>query len=100
DVAMPVTNAGTYYEDDYFGEPWVEPEVVMLVHGVAESGRAWTCWVPHLARTMRVLRPDLPGFGRSAMPPAGYRWSVPAFAAALRDFLDAVGVQRAHVVGA
>src|SRR5207248_2653363 len=30
-----------YYEDDYFGEAWRQPEAVLLVHGVAESSRAW-----------------------------------------------------------
>ncbi|HLH87558.1 MAG TPA: hypothetical protein VKX28_03790 [Xanthobacteraceae bacterium] len=44
------------YADDWFGEPWTEPQVVVMVHGNAESSRAWTCFVPHLAR--RAARPS------------------------------------------
>lgn len=88
------------YEDDYFGEPWRQPEVALLIHGVAESSRAWFGWVPHLARELRVLRPDQRGFGRSTVPPADFAWSIPQFAADLARFLDAVGVERVHVVGA
>src|SRR3979409_1910305 len=50
------------YEDHWFGEPWITSETVVMVHGNSESSRAWTCWVPHLARPYRVIRPDLPGF--------------------------------------
>lgn len=89
-----------YYEDDYFGEPWHGHETVMLVHGVAESSRAWFAWVPHLARRLRVLRPDLRGFGRSSVPPAGYDWSPAAFAEDLARFLDGVRVGAVHVAGA
>jgi pimeloyl-ACP methyl ester carboxylesterase len=89
-----------FYEDHYFGEPWREPDVVVLIHGVAESSRAWYGWVPHLARELRVLRPDNRGFGRSTVPPPGYAWSTAAFAADLARFLDALGVDRAHIVGA
>ena len=34
------------YADDWFGEPWTEPQIVVMVHGNAESSRAWTCFVP------------------------------------------------------
>ena len=30
------------YEDHWFGEPWRVPETVVMVHGNAESSRAWT----------------------------------------------------------
>lgn len=101
---MPSIQVGptlvTYYEDDYFGEPWVTPETVLLIHGVAESSDAWRTWVPHLARRYRVLRPDNRGFGRSTIPPRDYPWSTENFAADLAHFLDRLGVDRAHVVGA
>lgn len=89
-----------YYEDDYFGEAWLEPEPVLLVHGVAESGRAWGPWVPHLARHCRVLRPDLRGFGRSTVPAAGYPFSIDGFAQDLDRFLAAIGLESAHVIAA
>jgi len=72
------------YEDHWFGEPWTTPETVVMVHGNSESSRAWTCWVPHLARHYRVVRPDLPGYGQSPEP-SGYGWSAPELASAPRN---------------
>jgi 3-oxoadipate enol-lactonase len=89
-----------HYEDHYFGEPWIEPEPVLLVHGVAESSRAWTAWVPHLARRYRVLRPDLRGFGGSSVPPPSYEFSVAGFASDLVQLLDRIGIGTAHVIAA
>ncbi len=99
-VAQLDPTVALHYQDDYFGEPWQQPETVLLVHGVAESSQAWFAWVPHLARCFRVLRPDLRGFGRSSIPPPEYRWSPSAFAADLVRFLEVVGVRAAHIVGA
>lgn len=90
-----------HYEDDSFVHPWQTPEVILLIHGVAESGRAWYAWVPHLARHYRVLRPDLRGFGQSlAADPEREVWSVAGFARDLVKFLDALEVGAVHVVGA
>ena len=68
------------YEDHWFGEPWTSPEPVVMIHGNSESSRAWTCWVPQLARHYRVIRPDLPGFGASPEP-ADYGWTAAELAA-------------------
>ena len=67
------------YEDHWFGAPWTAPETVVMVHGNSESSRAWTCWVPHLARHYRVIRPDLPGSARRRSRPttAGALTSLP-----------------------
>jgi len=91
-----------HVEDDDFGDPWESREVVLLVHGFAESSRIWFGWVPHLARRYRVLRPDLRGFGQSSIPPdaAHYPWSPEGFAEDLGRLLDVLGVPRVHVVGA
>jgi 3-oxoadipate enol-lactonase len=92
-------NQTLHYEDDYFGEPWIKPETVLLVHGAAESGKAWFAWVPHLSRTYRVLRPDQRGFGQSAFT-EDFVWSPEALAADMAHFIDALDVESAHVVGA
>lgn len=96
DVRPGVTMA---YEDHWFGEPWTTPQTVVMIHGNSESSRAWTCWVPHLARRYRVLRPDLPGFGASP-PPADYGWSATELAGDIARFLDAMHIERCHLIGA
>lgn len=88
------------YQDHWFGEPWTDPETVVMIHGNSESSRAWTAWVPHLARHYRVIRPDLPGFGASPMPPAGYGWSATELAADIGRFMDALEIERCHLIGA
>jgi pimeloyl-ACP methyl ester carboxylesterase len=87
------------YEDHWFGEPWAVPETVVMIHGNSESSRAWNCWVPHLARHYRVIRPDLPGFGGSPEP-ADYAWSAGELAADVGRFLDALNIESCHLVGA
>ena len=87
------------YADDWFGPPWETPQTVVLVHGNSESSRAWYAWVPRLGVRYRVIRPDLPGFGRSP-PPAGYGWRVSELAADLGLFLDALQIGRCHLAGA
>jgi 3-oxoadipate enol-lactonase len=87
------------YEDHSFGEPWTAPETVVMIHGNSESSRAWTCWVPHLARHYRVVRPDLPGFGASPEP-ADYGWSAAELAADIGRFLDTLNLESCHLVGA
>lgn len=95
------TRAGLemHYQIDDFTDPWITPETILLVHGLAADGREWTAWVPRLAREYRVVRPDLLGFGRSALPPEGYEWSLSGHARDLADLLDHLGVQSVHLGG-
>ena len=87
------------YEDDWFGKPWTNPQTVVMVHGNSESSRAWIPWVPQLAGHYRVLRLDLPGFGASSEPP-GYGFSAAEIAADIARFLDALKIERCHLIGA
>src|SRR3546814_19709113 len=66
---------------------------------VFRSGGAWKQWVPHLAAQYRVIRPDRPGFGQSPTP-ADYNWSADELASDLIAFVDALGVERVHIVAA
>ena len=88
-----------FFRDDWFGEPWREPETIVLIHGALESGVVWYAWVPTLAQEFRVVRPDLPGCGLSTVP-AGFDWSFPGLAAYIASVLDKAGVESAHIVGA
>src|ERR1700722_10580316 len=103
EMAAPTGLADTpvelFYRDDWLGAPWVKPDPVMFIHGNDESGVSWYGWVPRMGQEFRLLRPDLPGFGQSAIPP-GFQWSISSLATILAHFLDSIGVESAHIVGA
>ena len=42
--------------------------VIVLLHGYAETSRMWRPLMPQLAGQYRVIAPDLPGIGESAIP--------------------------------
>jgi len=88
-----------HYELDDYTDPWTTPETILLIHGVADTSRAWFAWVPKLARRFRVLRPDLRGFGQSSLPPQNYQWSLDGFAKDLKGLLDHLKIPAVHVVG-
>lgn len=73
-----------------------EGAALLLVHGLGGTGNFWAPVVAALAPTMRVIVPDLPCAGRSALDPTV------SFASLARDLLallDALGVESAHVAG-
>ena len=74
-----------------------EGPAVLLIHGMAGSSGTWREVMAPLARACDVIAPDLLGHGESAKPLGDY--SLGAFASGLRDFLGALGVERATVVG-
>lgn len=90
---------GLFYREDWFGEPWRTPETAVLIHGNDESSIVWYAWIPRMGREFRVLRPDLPGFGRSTVPP-GFEWSLPNLATFIARIMDKAGVPKAHIIGA
>jgi len=88
-----------YYKEDWLGAPWLDSEPVVLLHGNSEISEIWYGWVPRMAQRYRLFRPDLPGFGGSTAP-VNFEWSLANFAKFVADFLDALGIQSAHIVGA
>ena len=66
--------------------------VVVLLHGIAGSGRTWDAVVPRLARHARVVAPDLLGHGESAKPRGDY--SLGAYASGVRDLMVSLGHER------
>jgi pimeloyl-ACP methyl ester carboxylesterase len=102
---VPIVNTSDgcamYYTEECHADPWgPEPETVLMVHGMAESSRSWTAWVPHLSRRHRVVRVDLPGFGKSTVDIETYDFSIASLAGELANFLAATGLESAHIVGA
>ena len=84
--------------DDYLW-PWQTPTPVLMLHGFARNARFWKRWVPTIADTRRVYRPDLLGCGESDPPPAGYRFTPETIAAQIIAMLDALSMPRVHWVG-
>ena len=46
-----------HYERDDYTDPWTSPETILLIHGVADTSKAWFAWVPRLTRQFRLIRP-------------------------------------------
>src|SRR6202012_5795602 len=72
----PTPDLDMHYEVDDFTVPWQDQECILMLHGNAESSRAWYAWVPKLARHYRVVRPDMRGFGASTPMPRDYAWTL------------------------
>ncbi len=72
-------------------------ETILLIHGLAGSSRTWRDAQARLSLTHDVIAPDLLGHGESAKPMGDY--SLGAFASGLRDFLAALDVSKATIVG-
>ena len=89
-----------YYEVDDFTDPWTKPETILMLHGNAESGLAWYGWVPNLARTFRLVRPDLRGHGASTPMPRDFPWTLDVIIGDCVRLMDNLGVERFHLVGA
>lgn len=75
---------------------WGAGPVLVLLHGGSGSWMHWLRTIPDLARDFRVLAPDTPGLGESAMPP-GDAPAPAAAAAPLREGLRLIlGGRRAY----
>lgn len=71
---------------------------VLLVHGIGSSVDTWGDVPARLsAQGIRVVALDLPGHGESSKGPGDY--SLGSLASTLRDLLDALAIDRVHLVG-
>jgi pimeloyl-ACP methyl ester carboxylesterase len=73
-------------------------EVILLLHGFAESSFTWRYLDNDLAKTHHVINLDLKGFGDSPKPKDG-RYSVYDQAVAVKDFINQHQLQRVTLVG-
>ncbi len=89
---VQVRGVSLHYVEQGTGAP------VLLVHGLGASTFSFRRNIPDLARRFHVFALDLMGFGYSERPPNG-DYSQTAHATRLADFIYAVGLDRAVVVG-
>ncbi len=71
---------------------------VVALHGLGGTKASFLPTLAALAPRYRVIALDLPGFGDSAKP-IGAGYDAPFFARATEALLDALRIDRAHVVG-
>jgi pimeloyl-ACP methyl ester carboxylesterase len=71
---------------------------VLLLHGLGATKASFLPTVAALAGEFRVTAIDLPGFGDSAMP-VGAAYDPEFFARSTVAVLDALAIERAHVIG-
>jgi len=78
---------------------------VLFIHGSGPGVSAYANWrlvMPVMARTRRVLAPDMVGFGFTDRFPAGTgpeRYNMDTWVGQAIDLLDALDIERADVVG-
>lgn len=74
---------------------------VLLIHGSGPGVSAWANWrltIPALAQHFRVIAPDIVGFGYTERPP-DVRYDLVQWTSHAVAVMDALGVERCHVVG-
>ncbi|MEO6420558.1 MAG: alpha/beta fold hydrolase [Polyangiaceae bacterium] len=70
---------------------------IVLLHGLSDSHRTWGKIASELARTRRVLMPDLPGHGLSSRPDESY--ALAWHAQIMAGWLDALQLGDVDIVG-
>jgi pimeloyl-ACP methyl ester carboxylesterase len=73
-------------------------EPVVAIHGLGATKASFLPTVASLAPSHHVFAIDLPGFGDSDKPIAG-SYDPAFFARAIRDLLDTLDLERAHLIG-
>lgn len=74
-----------------------EGSPVILIHGIPTNSLMWRAIIPQLAKTHRVIAPDLLNYGQSAKPESA-DVSINAQSQMIVKLMDALGVRRADVV--
>jgi pimeloyl-ACP methyl ester carboxylesterase len=70
---------------------------LVLLHGGPLDSREWRRQLEGLSDEFTVIAPDTPGCGGSSDPPDSFRQR--DYADSLAAFIDAIGVERPHVLG-
>lgn len=73
--------------------------VVLLLHGFAGQKEDWTDFAALLIqKNLRIVAPDLPGFGRNAQDP-NVKYSASRLTKSIRQFAREIALERFHVIG-
>ncbi len=77
---------------DVFGEG----EPILLVHGLGGSSNFWRPVINEFSSQFKLIVPDMPSAGRSENDPS---LSISSMASDMLDLLDAMGIEKARVMG-
>ena len=93
---IEINGANIYYQE--YGEDQSGRAPILLIHGATNDGyNDWSDIAPELARQYRVFVIDCRGHGKSNNPQMSYSFKELADDAAA--FVQAMGYERAHVIG-
>ncbi len=95
DETVDANGVATNYHDAGSGRP------VVLIHGSGPGVTGWANWrtvIPKLAERFRVIAPDMVGFGYTDRP-TDARYVLDYWVDHALGFLDALGIERTHLVG-
>lgn len=73
-------------------------DAVIMLHGAASNKTAWLRFARHFEGDLPLIIPDLPGHGESVSD-GELDYSVHCQAVRLKEFLSALGIERAHLIG-
>jgi pimeloyl-ACP methyl ester carboxylesterase len=72
-----------------------EAPTLLLLHGFPTSSHMFRDLIPFLSDLFHVVAPDLPGFGRTALPPRGeFTYSFDNLAKVIGRFTEVIGLDR------
>ena len=104
---MPMTDANVSIQYGYATVPLgqihyaqagaADAPPLILMHAAGRSSRCYRHMLPLLAKDFRAIAIDLPGFGHSARMPENP--TIDGLAQTLADFIEALALQRPHIVG-
>ena len=94
-LSIVANGLATNYHDVGSGDP------VLMIHGSGPGVTAFANWrlsMSVLAKNFRVIAPDMAGFGYTERPP-GAKYTMQNWVSHALGLLDALKIERAHVVG-
>lgn len=93
---MQITLGELVFDVHEAGDPYGPP--VLLLHGFPQTAHCWRLVTPYLSG-FRCLLPEQRGYSPGARPTGPDDYRLPRMVEDALGILDAVGVDRAHVVG-
>ncbi len=96
-MRMQEKTARAYGTDVHYLEGGDGPPL-LLIHGIAECKESWAANLEFLAQHFHIYVPDVIGWGATEPSPE-HDFTVPSLGRFTVAFMDAVGLERTHVIG-